>query len=107
MAALPAGPCLSSRVETGIRIEPEALAMIEAAEHLVTRAVAPATVRCRLRRSNVVIELDEACLARLSAVGKKALAESVADLFADLDRAPAVQFAPYRMGSAFLRAHEP
>ncbi|MDP6515899.1 MAG: adenine nucleotide alpha hydrolase [Alphaproteobacteria bacterium] len=107
LADLPAGPCLSSRVETGIRIEPHALAMIEAAERLITVAVKPATVRCRLRRSKVVIELDEDCLAALSPAGIKSLGDSIASIFADLGQSTAVHFAPYRMGSAFLRADGP
>ncbi len=51
VAELPAAPCLSSRVETGIRIEPETLAFIHAVERLVgedlTVTGAKSAVRCR------------------------------------------------------------
>jgi uncharacterized protein len=94
VADLPASPCLSSRIETGIRVEPGLLALVHAAEALVSRALAPRTVRCRVRAAGVVVELDADSLARADA----ALA---ADLAALAGRP--VTFAPYRTGSAFLR----
>jgi uncharacterized protein len=98
VANLPASPCLSSRIETGIRVEPELLALVHAAERLVTDALAPRTVRCRVRAKGVVIELDAAALDRL-APQRDALAAAMHAL------APGrpVSFAPYRTGSAFLR----
>ena len=65
IAALPSAPCLSSRVETGIRIEAPVLRAVHAAERLVAAELAPRTVRCRVRRQGVVIELDGASLAHL------------------------------------------
>ena len=49
-ADLPASPCLSSRVETGIGIAGNDLRAIDAAEHLLRRELAPETVRCRCAR---------------------------------------------------------
>ena len=49
VAELPAAPCLSSRVETGIAIDPETLKAIHATEKLISAALQPKTVRCRVR----------------------------------------------------------
>ena len=98
LAELPSAPCLSSRVETGIRIEPSTLAMVHAAEKLVAAALSPRTVRCRVRAGGVVIELDAATLDALDAARSRRLADQLAAL-----GTPPVTFAPYRNGSAFLR----
>ena len=68
LAELPAAPCLSSRVETGIRIEGDQLTLIDAVEKFVARRLKAQTVRCRIRRKEVIIELgaDE-----LEALGEK------------------------------------
>jgi len=52
---LPAAPCLSSRVETGIPIRTPTLRLIHQAERLVSGLLSPRTVRCRIRASGVVI----------------------------------------------------
>jgi uncharacterized protein len=97
VADLPASPCLSSRIETGIRVEPELLSLVHRAERLVTEALAPRTVRCRVRASGVVVELDAEALSRLRQTG----AGLSADLAALAGRP--VTFEKYRTGSAFLR----
>lgn len=100
VAELPASPCLSSRVETGIAIDPAELALVHAVETLVGARLGAATVRCRLRRSGLVVELDAASFERLDAATRSDLAAGIA-LLPGGDRA--LDFAPYRMGSAFLR----
>ena len=72
LAELPSAPCLSSRIETGIRIEAPVLAMVHAAETLVAARLSPRTVRCRVRAGGVVIELDPAALAAVDAAGRTA-----------------------------------
>jgi pyridinium-3,5-biscarboxylic acid mononucleotide sulfurtransferase len=101
VAELPASPCLSSRVETGIAIDPAELALIHAVETLVGRELAAATVRCRLRRSGLVVELDTRAHDALDDAARTALAARIAALPRGGGRP--VSFAPYRMGSAFLR----
>ncbi len=97
VAELPSSPCLSSRIETGIAIEPVTLAFVHAVERLVQAELAPRTVRCRVRAEGVVVELDSAALDALpDACG---LAARIAAM------APSpgpVRFEPYRVGSAFL-----
>jgi len=102
VADLPSSPCLSSRVETGIAIDPAALAAIHAAEGLLARALGPKTVRCRVRGSGVVVELDQASLDALGEDRRGALGEQVNALFASTGLNGPVRFEPYRTGSAFL-----
>ena len=102
VAELPASPCLSSRVETGIAIDPAVLAAIHAAERLVGAALRPRTVRCRVRASGVVIELDQAALAAMDGACRTALSEQIVERFHGTGLHAPVRFEPYRTGSAFL-----
>jgi uncharacterized protein len=102
VARLPASPCLSSRIETGIAIEGSVLAMIDAAEDAVRQAIAPQTVRCRLRAGGIVIELDEFALSRLGAAEQDAMRSMIRDLARRAHLPHPVSFAAYRNGSAFL-----
>jgi pyridinium-3,5-biscarboxylic acid mononucleotide sulfurtransferase len=97
IATLPASPCLSSRIETGLRVEPALLALVHEVERLVSDALTPRTVRARMRREGLVVELDEAALARLE-TSPAALTDRLSTL-----AARPVHFSAYRMGSAFLR----
>lgn len=101
VADLPAAPCLSSRIETGIRVEPELLALVHRAERLLSERLAPRTVRARVRAAGLVIELDPEALDRAAAV-EGALRAALGTL-----TTRAVRFAPYRTGSAFLRPGPP
>jgi uncharacterized protein len=102
LAELPAQPCLSSRVETGIRIQGQVLAAVDAAERLIGARLAPDVVRCRVRRRGVFIELDDATLERLVPGDRRRLGRDVSALFAAAGLECAVDFAAYRTGSAFL-----
>ncbi len=104
LSELPSAPCLSSRIETGLRIEAPVLAMVHAAETLVAAATAAATVRCRVRADAVVLELDGTSLDALGPDARAGLAGQVAALALGAGIQAPVRFAPYRMGSAFLRA---
>jgi len=103
LAELPAAPCLSSRVETGIAIDPEVLKAVDACERLVREATGAATVRCRVRRDAVVVELDDAALSALDAPRRAVLAGEVSECMSAAGVSRALRFEPYRMGSAFLR----
>ncbi len=94
VAALPASPCLSSRIETGIRVEAGLLDLVHRVEAHASAALAPRTVRCRVRGAGVVVELDADALGRAGS----ALAAELAGIAGQ-----AVSFAAYRTGSAFLR----
>jgi uncharacterized protein len=107
IAELPASPCLSSRIETGIAIDPEELALVHEVERFIGMRLDAGTVRCRLRRSGLVIELDAASLDRLTASERDALAEAVGAMARARGRECAIDVKPYRMGSAFLRPSGP
>ena len=107
LAELPASPCLSSRIETGIAIDPVMLECVHETERLVDRELKPKTVRCRVRAGGVVIELDEACLAALPGERRAALTQRVQALFGQRSFAYGVSFERYRVGSAFLHFKRP
>jgi uncharacterized protein len=103
LAELPAAPCLSSRVETGLAIEPLALAAIDEVEEAIAREHRPRTVRCRLRGAAIVVELDAETLAALGDVDRARLRERVAHRFRAAGLERPVGFTTYSQGSAFLR----
>jgi uncharacterized protein len=101
VADLPASPCLSSRVETGIPIEPVALAFIHRVERTLGLRLNPTTVRCRIRASALAIELDGATLSKLGESDKARLREIIA-AEPQGPRGLPILFEPYRNGSAFV-----
>ncbi|MDP9044572.1 MAG: adenine nucleotide alpha hydrolase [Pseudomonadota bacterium] len=105
VADLPSSPCLSSRVETGIAIDPQALRNIHAVERLVAQRIAPATVRCRLRAAGIVVELDPASLRSLADADRDGLVTDIRSVWVEAAPRP-ISFAPYRTGSAFLVVRE-
>ncbi len=102
LSELPAAPCLSSRVETGIAIRPEVLRAIHAVERDLARDFPRGTVRCRVRASGIVVELDPATLASLEDTRRARVTAEVEQLFSGLLPSQNLSFAPYRNGSAFL-----
>ena len=100
-AALPASPCLSSRVETGLPIEAVDLALIDAIEAWCREQLAPQTVRCRLRRLGLVIELDPETHARLTGGFRATVVDGLRGAVAGL-AGKQIAFADYQRGSAFV-----
>lgn len=107
VAELPASPCLSSRLETGIPVDAESLGLVHAVERLIARRLDADTVRCRIRASGVWIELDAGAYARAESAASSELRAEVEALCARRGRPGTPRFAPYRMGSAFLRVPLP
>jgi uncharacterized protein len=97
VAELPAQPCLASRVETGIAIDAADLAFVDKVETTLARTLPPAaTVRCRITRAGVAIE-----------VGAEAMTDALAATAARLCRDDGRTFVgvrPYRRGAMFVRA---
>lgn len=104
ISALPAAPCLSSRVETGIPIQAPGLRFIDAAEQLVRNRVNARSVRCRIRKQGIVIELDADVHKQLSGHQLQQISNEISRLAVSHRISGAIAFAPYKMGSAFLRA---
>ena len=100
LAELPAQPCLASRVETGIAIDPDDLAFVDLVERELQAILPPSgTVRCRITHRGAVVEVDETLLAGDAEAAILGRAQALA---ADQGRTIA-GIRPYRRGSAFLR----
>ncbi len=106
LADLPSAPCLSSRIETGLFIEPATLALVHAVERSVAAQLGSngRVVRCRVRRDGLVIELDAMSLRAVQDGLDAPLRRTIAELVAQSSQPPrTLRFAAYRTGSAFLR----
>ncbi|UXN58671.1 adenine nucleotide alpha hydrolase (plasmid) [Phyllobacterium zundukense] len=103
VAELASSPCLASRVETSIRIEPETLGFIHAVETFLAEKLKPRTVRCRVRSTGVVVELDAASLQLLTVADSALLETSIMSFLPPNLAGKSLAFEPYRNGSAFLR----
>ncbi len=102
LAELPAAPCLSSRVETGIPIRADMLKAIHAVERRIAQRFPHGVIRCRVRATGVVIELDPVTRAALEPAYADETRAMAAELLDDKVPAAGLAFAPYRNGSAFL-----
>ena len=103
IADLPASPCLSSRIETGIAIDPTVLELVHAAERTLANSIAAEHLRCRVRQAGIVVEIDGPSLSSLDDHARTRALGAVSQIFADGGHSRPVFLAPYRMGSAFLR----
>lgn len=95
----PAAPCLSSRVQFGIRVTPEVTAAVAQAERLV-RAAVPATRDLRVRHLQghaARIEVDAGCVA-----GAEAALPGLTGPFRELGYT-SVTVSAYRTGGANVR----
>ncbi len=102
VAELPASPCLSSRMETGLPIEAAALQFIDRVERLLRKELRPQVVRCRILHDAVAVQLDTASLSRLQAAESEHWNRHILALSKSLGLPQIVRFEPYRMGSAFV-----
>jgi len=95
VARLPAQPCLASRVETGIAIDPSDLAFVDTVEaKLASELGDAAIVRCRVTHRGIVIEVgDESRSDDARVIGLRACADA-GRTFAGVR--------PYARGAAFL-----
>ncbi|MFD0980667.1 adenine nucleotide alpha hydrolase [Tropicimonas aquimaris] len=59
ISELPAQPCLASRIETGLRVEPEDLRFVELTEAALTPHSGAATLRVRVLPAGVRVELSD------------------------------------------------
>jgi uncharacterized protein len=106
VAELPAAPCLSSRVETGISIRAAELVAVDTIEREVIAALSPETVRCRRRHDAIVIEVDAGTLERASAAERGSLLERTAAAWRELGVDLPCRFERYRRGSAFVAGRD-
>ena len=98
LAALPAQPCLASRIETGIGVDAATLAFIERAEvRLAALLPELRTLRCRVTAGGVVVEADP-----LPEAQARARAEAAIGALCREASRPFAGLRAYRRGSAFL-----
>lgn len=98
LAALPAQPCLASRVETGIAIDPESLHFVEKVELLMQRLLPTIeNRRCRITSQGVFVE----CAPQPSVSELQRVHEQVSALCTQFGISYG-GYRQYRRGSAFL-----
>lgn len=97
LSELPSQPCLASRVETGIAISADDMSFVEGME-VALHQMAPhlTTLRCRILKRGVVVEIDSLSDPALPHIRSYAAAACTKDgrHFADV--------LPYRRGAAFV-----
>ena len=100
VAELPAQPCLSSRVETGIVINADDLLFVHRTERYLADVLGPGDLRCRITAEGVRIEVPEALQQSHSAQWSELTEELQQRIDADGRRFAGID--SYRRGSAFL-----
>ena len=101
LSELPAQPCLSSRVETGIPIKADDLKFIETVEIAITSMTQAGDIRCRLTASGVAIQLPEDNPILKAGSARDSATSMVKELCLAQQR-KFIGFQHYKMGSAFL-----
>ncbi|MFK8082031.1 MAG: hypothetical protein AB8B97_17225 [Granulosicoccus sp.] len=104
VAELPAQPCLSSRIETGIVIDAADLMFVHKIEKLLTRRLGAGDIRCRITASGVRIEVADD-LRRKNAGHWQQVCLEISGLISKNGRRLA-GFSDYERGSAFLASTE-
>jgi len=99
LAELPAAPCLASRIETGLRVEPADLHVIDRVETLLRERLGNVTLRCRLLRDGWTLEIDRPVHDGLSTHTRADICAQVREAVAD---SRPVNLRAYARGSAFV-----
>ncbi len=102
LSELPAAPCLSSRVETGISINANDLRLIHQVEKLITQMTEPGDIRCRIFKKGVSVQLPQNNpVFQMPEVHRDAV-RKVNELCSSADKR-FTGFEPYVKGSAFIK----
>ena len=99
---IPASPCLASRIETGIKINTDALHLVDRVETLVKELLATDVVRFRIRKQALEIQLAADCYQQLSSEAKNTLTNNVLQHLPAEYAALPLQVSAYAKGSAFV-----
>lgn len=102
LSTLPASPCLASRIETGIHIDSNNLGLVDAVEQHLRSKISSATLRCRVKKEQIGIEVDNATFQSLSPQDIEALKADIAAITDGFSSSVPIQFMPYQRGSAFI-----
>lgn len=105
LSELPASPCLSSRITTGIAIDADLLPLIDATETAISKLLgcsgSDSAIRCRIRDTGIAIQIDDG-----SGIQAERIRAAVLQVFANTRFAhysARVSIEPYQQGSAFIR----
>ncbi len=99
LASLPAQPCLSSRIYTGIEIDKLILDKIYLAEKKIQTLINSKITRCRFGKTFIKIELDNLSFLNLTRINKRKIEDIIKKLF---EKKIIIYFSEYKMGSTFL-----
>lgn len=100
VAQLPAQPCLSSRVETGITIKADDLMFVHKVEKYLANALGAGDIRCRIVHAGVRIEVPEP-LIQANASHWESVQRGVEELIT-LSNRTLVGYSNYVRGSTFI-----
>jgi uncharacterized protein len=103
VAELPAQPCLSSRVETGLSIDADDLLFVHRVERYLAARLGPGDLRCRITAAGVRIEVPES-IREAHRAQWPVVCRDIEHMVGQTGRRFA-GYAAYKRGSAFL--HEP
>ena len=101
---LPASPCLASRVETGIYIQPQQLDLINRIERKLRAKMTAENIRCRLQAQKLVLEVDALQLKDLNSDEIENIIAEAESMAREAGFSLPVHIAPYQRGSAFVGA---
>ena len=103
IAQLPAQPCLSSRVETGITIKADDLLFVHKVEKFLARELGAGDLRCRIAAEGVRIEVPQHLKEQHASWSQ--FYESLSSLIQGEGRELA-EVAEYKRGSAFIGSED-
>jgi uncharacterized protein len=104
LAELPASPCMSSRIRTGLAVTEQRLGGVLAIENAVAeRLGANHTIRCRVLEDGVEIQLGNQAMERWRELDHVAALAELRVLSRQHGLGTRLDVAPYRRGSAFVR----
>ena len=106
LSVKPASPCLASRVETGVRIEPKQLTLINDIESQVRNQVRAENIRCRIAAHQLELQIDASVLNALPQQTVRSIETEVNKMVSQAGISLPVAIGPYIRGSAFLRDNQ-
>ncbi|GEA51875.1 TIGR00268 family protein [Vibrio inusitatus NBRC 102082] len=102
LSSLPASPCLASRIETGIHIDSNNLGLVDAVEQHLRSRIDSTTLRCRVKKQQIGIEVDSQTFENLTQQDIDDLKSDIAQITNNFRSDVPIQFMPYQRGSAFV-----
>ena len=103
LSQLPAQPCLSSRIETGISINTADLGFVYLMEKALGKHLGAGDIRCRIVANGVVVQLPAESCVFTNATERQLTEDLIAGICAEKQRT-FLRIEQYKMGSAFVHA---